>query len=560
MSNERLAAFGLRQLRDGSLVDPGRERDRYAREGGASERSESDLRTPTEQDRGRLGYSTYLRRLAGVTQVVSPELDSAQMHSRSSHSHKVAMISREIAEYIVRRSVDGGDDAWLRVIKDAGGLDISACEAAGLAHDIGHPPFGHAGEEAIDAALRRRDGNDTEQDRTGSPERLGLGSAQSDDLASGEPREPSLSDTDGFEGNAQTFRTVTRLDRLKGRAPFGLNLTNVTLGAILKYPFIRQEPYDHPDNGKFGAYLSDEEMLRTVRKRIMGVEPDDDSGEQSLEASVMDLADDMAYAIHDLEDFLAAHLIDLAQVDAAIGTALFDAGIDEPINAAVDDPKSEAFAGARFESTSPSVGSESVFTLAARRHSKKYAPLYSDQLYAEALYDVRQALREFGDQDDENYAVNLRMKLATFVQRFFEEIDVRAVAAYEGGPRVSLSAKAWHQMQILKSITRHFLVARPRMGILQRAQTKAIELLLDGLADWICSAPKIHSLPHALLWTMGTAGAQLPPSPISRDSLTPAHWRAISDYVCTMSDSEALLRSQWLSGSEVPGSFRLALS
>ncbi len=86
---------------------------------------------------------------------------------------------------------------------------------------------------------------------------------------------------------------------------------------------------------------------------------------------------------------------------------------------------------------------------------------------------------------------------------------------------------------------------------------------MDGLADWVCSDPHEHSLPPTLLVIFALNQVELPKKPekLPHDKvLSSKHYRALADYVCTMSDSEALMRSQWLAGTEVPGSFRLALS
>lgn len=503
----------LKSLADGSLVATGRETERYDRKA-TSKNGTGDDRTPTERDRGRLGYSAYLRRLAGVTQVVSPELASSQMHSRSSHTHKVAMIAREIADHVIRGAARKPD--WHRVIENAGGLDIAACEAAGLAHDIGHPPFGHAGEDALDQYLKDHDV------------------------------------LDGFEGNAQTFRTVTRLD-LINEITDGLNLTNVTLAAILKYPYAKRQPYSDPDNRKFGAYLDDVDGLHIARAALRPVE----DGRQTLEASIMDLADDIAYAIHDLEDFLTAGLIDVGLVKREINDSLVDAGIDQ------DEPDEDDFKKAVFEDVADAyseISDERVFVKAAIKHRKGYAPLYNDQDYAAALHDVRAFLDDLGAPDTLYFDMNLRLALKKFVSRFFTSIEVRDEPPYADGPSIFLASEAWHQMQVLKSITRHYLVSRPRMGSMQRAQSKAIENLMDGLAQWVCTAPKKHTLPPTLLLIFAVNGVEVPENRHSLDDLTPKHYRALADYVCTMSDSEALMRSQWLSGTEVPGSFRLALS
>lgn len=512
-------AITLNALADGSVVDPDREQQRHTR-GEESPNTERDYRTPAERDRGRLGYSEYLRRLAGVTQVVSPDLASAQMHSRSSHTHKVAMISREIADHIVR-SLDDKPE-WLKVVAANGGLDIAACEAAGLAHDIGHPPFGHAGEDALDNYLIRH-------------------------------RVP-----DGFEGNAQTFRTVTRLDRVKPTSEVGLNLTNVTLAAILKYPYAKHQPYANPDNRKFGAYLDDAERLEQVRASVLNLKDgEEDTGRQTLEASVMDLADDVAYAIHDLEDFLAAGLIDVGLVKKDINMSLLHAGITHAMRA------KEEFSAADFAAKSNPFVAPPMFVGSAAKHRDRYDPLFNDQDYAAALHDVDNFLQQLKDPDTQDYVMGLRLSLRGFVSGFFKAIELRETPPYEGGPSVALASIQWHQMLVLKSVTRHYLVSRPRMGSMQRAQTRTIEILMDGLADWICSEPKEYALPPGLLTIFELNRVSLPSNPckLPHDKVLDAkHYRALADYVCTMSDSEALMRSQWLAGTEVPGSFRLALS
>lgn len=509
----------LDALADGSILDPLRESQRHRREE-SSLRGGKDFRTPAERDRGRLGYSEYLRRLAGVTQVVSPELASAQMHSRSSHTHKVAMIAREIADHVVRALPS--NRRWAAVVASSGGLDIAACEAAGLAHDIGHPPFGHAGEDALDAYL------------------------------------VSHGVKDGFEGNAQTFRTVTRLDRIKGTSESGLNLTDVTLAAILKYPWAKRHPYSASDNRKFGAYLDDAKKLEKVRASVLGLGKHElDPGRQTLEASIMDLADDIAYAIHDLEDFLSAGLIDVGLVRRDLAASLAHARISPKQRELKD------FSAADFAVRPNPFAPTPVFVKSAGKHSDRYKPYFNNTDYAAALHDVDNFLQQLSDPDTQDYGMNLRLLLRIFVSDFFTAIELSSIPPYKAGPSVFLTSEAWHRMQVLKVITRHYLVSRPRMGSMQRAQTRTIEILMDGLADWICANPKEHSLPPVLLQIMALNEVKLPANPKKkkhRKILGAGHYRALADYICTMSDSEALMRSQWLAGTEVPGSFRLALS
>lgn len=218
-----------------------------------------ETRTEAQRDRDRILYSSALQRLGGITQVSQPESGYA-FHTRLTHSLKVAQVAQRIAQRLKRDEPDEPTNA-----KDAvlAALDVDAVEAAGLAHDLGHPPFGHIAEDELKA------------------------------LAGG-------AGLDGFEGNAQSFRILTRLGTA---GPFtvgsaGLNLTRRTLNGTLKYPWLRNSEVAGRD-GKWGAYPPDSNSLRWVREDW----PRDAEASRSTEAEIMDWADDVTYAVHDVDDF-----------------------------------------------------------------------------------------------------------------------------------------------------------------------------------------------------------------------------------------------------------------
>jgi dGTPase len=222
-------------------------------------------RTPFQRDRARVLHSAGFRRLAAKTQVHTAGSDDF-LRTRLTHSLEVAQISREMGARL--------------------GCDPDVVDVAGLAHDLGHPPFGHNGEAALNVAA-----------------------------------EPC----GGFEGNAQTLRVLSRLEAKVPGA--GLNLTRASLDATGKYPWPRR-----PGQRKFGVYADDLPIFAWLHPAELGER-------RCLEAQVMDWADDVAYSVHDVEDgvhggylSLRPLLLDPAERDELCAD-VSGAYSDEPVDA-----------------------------------------------------------------------------------------------------------------------------------------------------------------------------------------------------------------------------------
>ncbi|MBS2031502.1 MAG: dNTP triphosphohydrolase [Deltaproteobacteria bacterium] len=270
-----------------------------------SEGRPDGTRTAFKRDRDRVLYSDAFRRLAGVTQVVHAA-EGHGFHNRLTHSLKVAQVGRRVAERLAT-DVD--------LSAAAGGIDPDVVETASLAHDLGHPPFGHIAEEELHAQIQ------------------------------------AVGVEDGFEGNAQSFRIVTRA-AIRSNEHLGLNLTRASLNAILKYPWAHGAA--GKKSKKWGHFFSETEDFNFARQMTPGEK-------QSNEASLMDWADDITYAVHDVEDFYRVGTIPLDRLLSGKGperVQFIDAAVARWAESEQVDPAAKDKANRFFDLLGPFIPDE----------------------------------------------------------------------------------------------------------------------------------------------------------------------------------------------------------
>ena len=357
--------------------------DEAARERRVHEPDHRAGRTAFQRDRARVLHSGALRRLAGKTQVVEPAgVQAVVPRTRLTHSLECSQVGRELGASL--------------------GCDPDLVDTACLAHDLGHPPFGHNGELALDEAA---------------------------------------AECGGFEGNAQSFRLLTRLEvKVPGA---GLNLTRATLDAATKYPWTRSE-----DRRKFGVYDDDAELFAWVRNGR-----DDEA--RPLESQVMDWADDVAYSVHDVEDGVVGGLIDPGALDL---TEVAEIAAEHYSEAGVFD----LLEVARGLVAMPWWPTGYDGTTAAQVAVKQLTSTLIGRFCSAAEKATR---ARFGDSDLSGYAADL-------VVPFVEQAEVA----------------------VLKAMTRLYVMQRPEASSLQAREREVLHELVPLVHDRVALEPYYREL------------------------------------------------------------------
>jgi dGTPase len=484
--------------------------------------------SPFRADRDRVASSPFFGRLAGVTQVVSPTGSGLLLHNRLTHSLKVAQIARAIAERLA------ADPEAAALVAKLGGCDVDVVEAAALAHDLGHPPFGHLGEEILDRIARHRF-----------------------DLP------------DGFEGNAQSFRIVTTTDA-RGPSGVGLDLTAAVRAALLKYPWTRlhyplphpstmpvpprgaTEPADAPGSGsaKFSAYVTELADLVQTRDAFGDrIEP----WQQTVEASVMDTADDIAYAIHDLDDFHRVGVLQHATVAAEFGQWQEHAAALAELDAD----------GLDIERRLPGRALEAL----RRRLHERDSWAVDDDAFADAVARVRVELVDGLLSVPFDGSVAAEQSLARFSARWTARLVGGVIVSADPTTRsghVLLTTSAWHEVQVLKFVHRHFVLLRPDLALHQRGQARLLTSLVEELEQWTADRRQAERLPrrlHDLVelaehqyaslaaadpTLLAGATGDAPTGPDAVRAL--ARGRAVVDFVASLTDNQAAALLDALTG------------
>jgi len=440
-------------------------------------------RTEFQRDRDRIMYSLAFRRLAGITQVTAAG-EAHLLHNRMSHSLKVSQIGRRLAEKL--KADEKSKDLYRKAF-----INEDVVEAAGLAHDLGHPPFGHIGEDALNRMLG------------------GGGS--------------------GFEGNAQSFRIVTKLAHHRTPAekgPLGLDLTNATLNAILKYP--RQLGPKHSDGDRTdihwggykdkGFYASEQSVFKRVHS-----DGDFDEAWRSPEAVLMDLADDLAYVLHDVEDFYRAGLIPLHEL------------YNHPVT-------DESFKFYAKNKVLPKFGYDRKDERYDERKSKQFErdffnPAY--ELFEKSLSLFKQPYlgRRIDDDHLQQFYTAILSQATDAIQlKEFDTGPLRIVTVNPITQRLDPTVRL--MIAIIRELTWFYVIDRPSLAVLQRGQDKIICTVFERLVDLLFDEKKNPVSPRGIPTQLQVILNLQKEDRGANEEME--RKRAVSDFICILTEDQVM--------------------
>lgn len=435
-----------------------------------SQSDELDYREPGQKDRDRILFCSAFRRLAGVTQVVSVQ-EGHIFHNRLTHSMKVAQIARALALKLIK--TDQSD-----LLKQVGGIDPDIAETAALAHDLGHPPFGHIAEGQLHELAQA----------------VGL--------------------EDGFEGNAQTFRIITKL-AIRKEQFCGLNLSRGSLNAVLKYPWLYGQQGARSKR-KWNAYATEKADFEFARAYMGG------SVAKSIEAELMDWADDIAYSIHDVEDFYRANLIPLDRLVSSLEkntkgemTVIPGSELESFFNMVF-----KRWGHEKIQSEFQDPDSQEKLTRSFIRIISQLSPL-------KAPYDGSNKLKAY-----------LRNFTSLHVSRYINAVQLCQPDPSDGR-MITIREDALYEVKMLKELTWHYVMRSPALTAQKRGQVLMIKTLFDTFYEAALS-------PNPGDWDIFPFGyRERLETTDSREERT----RIVIDLIASMTEPQAMQMYQRLTGT-----------
>jgi dGTPase len=331
-------------------------------------------------------------------------------HNRLTHTMKVSQVGRRLAELLRWKYASQPS-----VLQQVGGIDPDVVEAACRAHDLGHPPFGHIAEEELQTCIERW--NEKRRKLIG----------------------PRVTKLDDFEGNAQTFRIVTKLAVRTARSAtiLALNLTRASLAAILKYPWMSNDERAQSKK-KWGAYQSEADEFNFATTLTH-------PPVASLEASLMDWADDVTYAVHDLEDFIRSGHI--------------------PLAALLSDQDS---------------GEQSLFIARATERLTAKKQFTADEIH-QAFSELKKKWLPKPYTGAPISRAELHDSASSLITRYVNQCEIRGQSLWVGRGREV-------EVNVLKQLTWCYVIDNPALATRQRGQRAMIADLFWRLGGWMDEA------------------------------------------------------------------------
>lgn len=458
--------------------------------------------SPFERDYSRIVHSSALRRLQGKTQLI-PAGENEVFRTRLTHSLEVSDIASRIALALNLRH--GAQLGGYRV-----NGHIVAC--ASLLHDLGHPPFGHSGEEVLNERM----------------------------LAHG-----------GFEGNAQTLRIVARLENRLGligsreaaetaisateATPRGMNLTAGTLAAVIKYPYLLQP---QPGRGAKGVYAEDLPVVQRLQALGLTVGTE----QRTVECQIMDIADDIAYSAYDLEDTLEAGIVtplDLVAPDDELLAAIrSEEGVRDCLGRHAHDA---AAANSRIVEALTQVFA-SLFDL-----GDGYPHIQTDSVEGNRARHIFVARTYLESVMHARHPMVRRQFLEALIERHIGAVDIEVNAHSPHFSRVTVEPASKLRIECLKAFNFHRVINSRRLKMVHYRSRKIVGELFDTLFENAMERDaKLRGLllPDAL--QEGLRSQQAPHAPQAA--------RLVADHVSSLTDTEALRLHAQLT-SDQAGSF-----